>query len=38
MVEQALGNRDSARVLYRKSLALDSTYGHARENLAASAP
>jgi tetratricopeptide (TPR) repeat protein len=33
MVEQATGNREKARELYRQSLALDSTYAHARQNL-----
>lgn len=35
MVEQALGNPDKAREFYLKSLELDSTYAHARENLSA---
>lgn len=35
MVEQAGGNSVKAEALYRKALALDSTYGHARENLSA---
>ncbi|MEO6097857.1 MAG: tetratricopeptide repeat protein [Fibrobacteria bacterium] len=35
MVEQANGNADLARRYYLKSLALDSAYGHPRENLSA---
>jgi tetratricopeptide (TPR) repeat protein len=38
MIEQALGNPIKARDLYRKSLALDSSYVHARENLTALGP
>ena len=38
MVEQAEGNRDRARQLYQKSLELDSSYSHARENLSALGP
>lgn len=34
MVEQALGNRDSALVLYRRALQLDSNYALAKANLA----
>lgn len=35
MVEQANGNMNLAGEMYRKALALDSTYVHARENLSA---
>lgn len=38
MVEQALGNRERAMELFRKSLELDSTYVQARENLVAIKP
>jgi tetratricopeptide (TPR) repeat protein len=34
MVEQALGHPDRAQGLYEQALALDSAYGHARQNLA----
>lgn len=38
MVEQVTGNMDAARALYLRSLALDSTYLQARQNLATLAP
>lgn len=34
MVEQALGRKEKAQELFRRSLTLDPTYSHARENLA----
>ena len=38
MVEQALGNPDSARVLYRRAVELDTSFAQAKTNLASLDP